>query len=102
MHNYFVDRKNTPNLRVYTFLLFFSYFFTGANFIITAASNGSGDTTLLRACAVMGILFVVLTPVIILDKRRSNRGILAVVGSITMHGACAVVCSLLETIPYVV
>lgn len=93
MHHYFVDKHNTPNLKLYTCLIFLAYFFTGVNFIVTAVSNPEGDMTMLRACGAMGILFLILAPVAILDRRKENRGIPAVIGSAAIHGVCTVMCA---------
>lgn len=93
MQHYFVDKHNTPNLKLYTCLIFLAYFFTGVNFIVTAVSNPAGDITVLRACGAMGILFLTLAPVAILDRRKENRGIPAVIGSAAAHGACTVMCA---------
>lgn len=95
MHYFFVDKHNTPNLKLYTYLIFMAYFFTGVNFIIAAFSSRVGDITILRAFGVMGALFIVLAPIAVLDKRRENRGLLAVIGSAAMHSTCTILCSVI-------
>jgi hypothetical protein len=44
----------------------------------------------------MGIaIFIVLAPIAVLDKRRENRGLLAVIGSVAMHSTCTILCSVI-------
>ena len=95
MHKDYINNQNTPRLKLYTYLLFFFYLFTGVNFIFTASSNCENNATVLRALILIGILFIILAPIAILDKRKENRSIGAVVASAVVHFLCTVLCSVM-------
>lgn len=95
MHKDYINHQNTPGLKLYTYLLFFFYLFTGVNFIFTASLNCGNDVTVLRAFILTGILFFILAPIAILDKRKENRSIGAVVASAVVHCLGTVLCSVM-------
>ncbi len=95
MHKDYINNKNTPRLKLCTCLLFFFYLFTGVNFIFTALMNCENVVTVLRAFILIGILFIILAPIAILDKREENRSIGAVVASAVVHCFCTVLCSVM-------
>lgn len=95
MHKDYINNQNTPSIKLYTYLLFFFYLFTGVNFIFTASLNCENDVTVFRAFILIGILFFILAPIAILDKRREDRSIGAVVASAVVHSLCTVLCSVM-------
>ncbi len=99
MQELFADKRNTPHLKKYTWLLFLFYLFTGVNFCVTAAMSRGADAILFRVAWAMGILFLLLAPVAAADKRRANRGLGAVIGGGAVHCLCTVMCAVVFSLP---
>jgi len=93
LHKYYINKQNIPNLKVFTHLLFLFYFFTGFNLVITFIRNRESDGIILQAVLLIGILFLILAPVAILDKRRENKSIIAVAASAIVHCLSTVLAS---------
>ena len=78
--------KYAPNYGLYTLLICLIYISIAINFLIlffcvdVNTENGTHYGTL-----IMGLLFIILTPIRITDPRRRERGLTATVCSFALH-----------------
>lgn len=76
----FVSESNTPHLKEKTFVIGASYFFLGVHFVIEwrwcVINYVSGQSKNNNDLLVLGILFLLLVPVVIIDNRKVHRGTL--------------------------
>ena len=88
-----VSRGNTPDLDLYTWLLGLFYGFTGINALLTHFGGRHVPPEMPATFLLLGICFLLLTPLAVTDQRRDMRGLFAVVGSGITHlllsGFCA-------------
>ncbi|MBR6207892.1 MAG: hypothetical protein IKQ69_02740 [Oscillospiraceae bacterium] len=68
-----VSVTNTPHLKEKTIILGLVYFLVGVNFLLHGAVCGTAEEVIL------GVIFLLLVPIVVFDKRRENRGTFAVV-----------------------
>ena len=73
-----VTPTNTPRLREKTLILGMIHFFIGSNFLL----HGVMHRTI---TVVLGVVFVLLVPIVVKDKRRENRGTFAVICVCIIH-----------------
>ena len=85
MKDYYVDKQNTPKLKLYTWLIGLFYAFSGLNALLSVLGYKGTDTEISAAGWVVGILMCVMVPVAIKDKRRENRNLGAVISSGVVH-----------------
>ena len=90
-NDYFVNKKNTPNVELYTLLLGLFFAFSGINFILSYLVYRQSNI-FVSDFLMMGIILLITTPIVIMDRRKENRGVKAVVLSVLMHIFCTLIC----------
>ena len=80
-YDYYVNRKNTPHLDLYTKLIGMFYFWNGMNFILGSVYALSiGQKKLVVSGLFLGILMCSLIKDKTTDKRKNQRDLKAVIG----------------------
>lgn len=80
-YNYFVSRRNTPKLDLYTWLIGLAFGFMALNSIVTLFVCSSLQDRLLVG---ESIFTLVAIPVYVTDQRKSRRGLGAAISSIIL------------------
>lgn len=89
-YDYYVNRRNTPHLDLYTKLIGMFYFWNGMNFILGSAYALSiGQKKLAVSGLVLGILMCSLIKDKTTDKRKNQRDLKAVIGDGIIYTICA-------------
>lgn len=89
-YDYYVNRRNTPHLDLYTKLIGMFYFWNGMNFILGSAYALSiGQKKLAVSGLVLGILMCSLIKDKTTDKRKNQRDLKAVIGDGIIYAICA-------------
>lgn len=89
-YDYYVNRKNTPHLDLYTKLIGMFYFWNGMNFILGSAYALSiGQKKLAVSGLFLGILMCSLIKDKTTDKRKNQRDLKAVIGDGIIYAICA-------------
>lgn len=84
-NDYWVTHQNTPNLKRNTVLIGMFFFFSGLNcFLCATLGRAKSGEELSAYLILMGVCLFLVLPAQVLDKRRANRGLLAVVSSAVM------------------
>lgn len=91
--DFYVNESNTPKLRIYSLMLGLFFLFSGINFILAYRWNANRDGSFTTSYLVMGIVLILITPIICIDKRKDNRGRGAVLAAILMHAVCTIGCA---------
>ena len=82
-YDYYVNRKNTPHLDLYTKLIGMFYFWNGMNFILGSVYALSiGQKKLVVSGLFLGILMCSLIKDKTTDKRKNQRDLKAVPGDV--------------------
>lgn len=85
-NDYWVTYQNTHNLKRNTVLIGMFFFFSGLNCFLCATLEQANSSKELSAYLIlMGVCLFLVLPAQVLDKRRANRGILAVASSAVMY-----------------
>ena len=89
-YDYYVNRKNTPHLDLYTKLIGMFYFWNGMNFILGSVYALSiGQKKLVVSGLFLGILMCSLIKDKTTDKRKNQRDLKAVIGDGIIYAICA-------------
>lgn len=89
-YDYYVNRRNTPHLDLYTKLIGMFYFWNGMNFILGSAYALSiGQKKLAVSGLFLGILMCSLIKDKTTDKRKNQRDLKAVIGDGIIYAICA-------------
>lgn len=80
-----VNRQNTPDLKLYNWLLGLFWGFSGFNCILSHFILQTKSDEAPGFLLALGIISLLLIPLKLLDDRKENRGLLAVVGSGFSH-----------------
>lgn len=89
-YDYYVNRRNTPHLDLYTKLIGMFYFWNGMNFILGSAYALSiGQKKLAVSGLFLGILMCSLIKDKTTDKRKNQRDLKAVIGDGIIYTICA-------------
>ena len=89
-YDYYVNRKNTPHLDLYTKLIGMFYFWNGMNFILGSVYALSiGQKKLVVSGLFLGILMCSLIKDKTTDKRKNQRDLKAVIGDGIIYTICA-------------
>ena len=89
-YDYYVNRRNTPHLDLYTKLIGMFYFWNGMNFILGSVYALSiGQKKLVVSGLFLGILMCSLIKDKTTDKRKNQRDLKAVIGDGIIYAICA-------------
>ena len=90
-YNFWANKHNIPNLKLYTKLIGIFYGTLGLNFFLCFLY---GKFTLELEYAglalILSILMFIITPVVMTDEKRENRNLVAVITDGIMHGVCTI------------
>lgn len=85
-YDFYVSRRNTPHLDLYTELLAVCYFFTGTNFAVSFCYGlYINQRELAKGCLVLSLLMYSIISLKTTDLLRENRGLVAVVAGGVIH-----------------
>lgn len=79
MKDYWVSKQNTPNLKLYTWLIGLFYGFAGLNSLASVLWYQGTDVEMICAGWMVGSCMCIMVPAAIKDKRRENRNLGAVI-----------------------
>ena len=85
------NRRTIPNLTLYTWLLGMFYCFTGLNCVVAylhfvrCGIRIQDELDPADMSLMLGVVMLLVTPIMIIDKRKSERNLGAVVGSGFVH-----------------
>lgn len=84
-YDFFVSRRNTPNLKLYTWLIGMFYAFSGLNSLLSALVCRECDKETVFGGWLLGILMCLMVPLAVNDPRRENRNLGAVIATGLVH-----------------
>lgn len=91
-YNFWANKQNIPNLKLYTQLTGVFYGTLGLNFLLCFLY---GKYVLKFEFAslilILSVIMFMLTPIVMTDQKRENRNLIATVGYGLMHGVCTIV-----------
>lgn len=90
-YNFWANKHNIPNLKLYTQLTGIFYGTLGLNFLLCFL-YGKYILELEYAglVLILSILMFMITPVAMTDEKRENRNLVAVIAYGIMHGVCTI------------
>ena len=83
-YDFFVSRRNTPNLKLYTRLIGLFYAFSGLNAILCVICQRV-DEKLVFSVVIIGIMLFLMVPTATKDPRRKSRNFGAVIATGLVH-----------------
>lgn len=90
-YNFWVNKHNIPNLKLYTQLIGIFYGTLGLNFLLCFLYwkyilkwEHAGMVLILS------ILMFMITPIVMTDEKRQNRNLVAVITDGIVHGVCTI------------
>lgn len=90
-YDFWVNKHNVPNLKLYTLLMGIFYGTLGLNFLCCFL-YGKRELKLEYAdlILILSIIMFVLTPIVMIDEKRENRNLFATITYGIMHGVCTI------------
>ncbi len=92
-YNEYANKRNIPNLELYTQLLGIFYGTLGLNFLLCFFQwkyTMQSDAVYARALLMLSIAMFIGTPIMMTDERRVERDLSAVITPGIVHGFCTI------------
>lgn len=91
-YDFWINKRNTPNLKLYTQLAGVFYSTLGLNFLLCYLyGKYLLEVEYAGLILLLSITIFMVTPVVMIDEKRKNRNLLAVITYGIMHGVCTIV-----------
>ena len=89
-YNFFVS-GNLPNLKLFTQLIGLCFGTLGLNFLLAYLyGRFAADFEYSAVLLLLSVIMFVLTPIVITDEKRANRGLFAVICGEVMRAVCTI------------
>lgn len=89
-YNFFVS-GNMPNLKLFTQLIGLCFGTLGLNFLLAYLyGRFAVDFEYSAMLPVLSVIMFVLTPIVVTDEKRANRGLFAVICGEVMRAVCTI------------
>lgn len=91
-YDFWANKGNIPNLKLYTRLAGIFYSTLGLNLLLCFLyGKCSLELEYAGLILILSILMFLITPVVILDEKRENRNLFAIITYGILHGVCTIV-----------
>lgn len=91
IYNFWANKHNIPNLKLYTQLIGVFYVTLGLNFLLCFLyAKIIMELEYAGLVLILSMLMFIITPVAMTDEKRENRNLVAVILDGIMHGVCTI------------